>query len=132
MLLNNKWILLLWFLQSLFYHGIDVDEKCIVIVDKALILVLSDCESGLLQSLDLSSLPHGRSIAYSVGCVYMFLIYCFYHLTFLSNNFYGLSTLVGCWLSVFIRRNIYKFLNVCPFNYIAFAVSGEVGITETV
>ena len=42
--------------------------------------------------------------------------------------FNGLSALVGCWSAIFIRRIIYKFLNVCPFNYTAFAVSGKVGI----
>ena len=36
----------------------------------------SDCKSGLLQPLDLSSLLDGRSIAYSGGCLYIFLIYC--------------------------------------------------------
>ena len=53
------------------------------------------------------------SIAYSDGCLYIFLIYCFYHLTYLCNNFYGLSAfkIVGYWSSVFIRRIFYKFLN---------------------
>ena len=37
------------------------------------------------------------------------------------------STLVGCWSSVYIRMIIYKFLNVCPFDYTAVAVSGKVG-----
>ena len=41
--------------------------------------------------------------------------------------FYELSTLVGCWSSVYIRRIIYKFLNVCPFDYTAFVISGKVG-----
>ena len=36
--------------------------------------------------------------------------------------------MIFCWSSVFIRRIIYKFLNVCPFDYTAFAVSGKVGI----
>ena len=40
--------------------------------------------------------------------------------------FHDLSTLVGCWSSVSIRRIIYKFLNVCPFDYTAVAVSGKV------
>ena len=31
-------------------------------------------------------------------------------------HFYDLSALVGCWSSVSIRRIIYKFLNVCPFD----------------
>ena len=69
--------------------------------------------------------------SHSGGCFYIFLIYCFYHLTRLCNNFYGLSTLVGCSSSAFIRRIIYKFLNVCPFDYTAFAVSGEIGIPLT-
>ena len=42
-------------------------------------------------------------------------------------HFYDLSALVGCWFSVSIRRIIYKFLNVCPFEYMAVAVSGKVG-----
>ena len=68
-------------------------------------------------------------IAYSSWCLLIYiLIYCFYHLTYLWNNFYGLSALVGCWSSAFIRRIIYKLLNVCPFDYTAFVVSGKVGI----
>ena len=42
--------------------------------------------------------------------------------------FYSLSALVGCWSSAVIRRIIYKFLNVCHFDYTAFVVSGKVGI----
>ena len=38
------------------------------------------------------------------------------------------GALVGRWSSAFIRRIIYKFLNVCPFDYTAFVVSGKVGI----
>ena len=44
--------------------------------------------------------------------LYIFLIYCFYHLTCLCNNFYGLSALVGCWSSAFIRRIIYTILKM--------------------
>ena len=55
----------------------------------------------------------------------------FYHLTCLCNTFYDLSALVGCWSSAFIRKTIYIFLNVCRFEYTAFAVSGEVGIPYT-
>ena len=80
------------------------------------------------KSLDLRSLQDGRTIAYSGRCLYIYFYILFYHLTCLCNNFYGLSALVGCWSSVFIRRIIYKFLNACPFDYIAFAVSGKVGI----
>ena len=42
-------------------------------------------------------------------------------------HFYDLSTLVGCWSPVYKRRIIYTFLNVCPFYYTAFVVSGKVG-----
>ena len=42
------------------------------------------------------------------------------------THFYDLSALVGCWSSVYIRRIIYKFLNVCPFDNTAVAVSGKV------
>ena len=50
----------------------------------------------------------------------------------LCNNFYGLSILVACWSSAFIRRIIYKLLNVRPFDYTAFGVSGKVGILQLV
>ena len=33
----------------------------------------------------------------------------------------------GCWSSVSIRLIIYKFLNVRPFDYTSFALSGKVG-----
>ena len=66
--------------------------------------------------------------SHSSGCLDIFLIYCFYHLTCLCNNVYDLSVLAGCWPSAFIRMIIYKFLNVCPFDYTAFAVCGKVGI----
>ena len=68
--------------------------------------------------------------SHSGGCLYIFLIYCFYHLTCLCNNFYGLSALLGCWPLAFIMRTNYKFLNVCPFEYTAIAVSGKVGIPQ--
>ena len=42
-------------------------------------------------------------------------------------DFYNLSAWCGCWFVVYIRRFIYKFLNVCPFDYTAVAVSGKVG-----
>ena len=40
-------------------------------------------------------------------------------------HFYYLSALVS-WSSVSIRRIIYKFINLCPFDYTAVAVSGKV------
>ena len=42
-------------------------------------------------------------------------------------RFYDLSAWAGCWLVVYIRRFIYNFLNVCPFDYTAVAGSGKVG-----
>ena len=45
----------------------------------------------------------------------------------LCIHFYDLSAWCGCWFVVYIRRFIYKFLNVCPFDYTAVAVSGKVG-----
>ena len=38
-----------------------------------------------------------------------------------------ISAWSGCWFDVYIRRFIYKFLNVCPFDYTAVAGSGKVG-----
>ena len=46
---------------------------------------------------------------------------------FTCNDFYNLSAWGGCWFVVYIRRFIYKFLNVCTFDYTAVAVSGKVG-----
>ena len=42
-------------------------------------------------------------------------------------RFYDISAWGGCWFVVYIRRFIYKFLNVCPFDYMAVAGSGTVG-----
>ena len=65
-------------------------------------------------------------IAYFNGCPYIFLIYYYITIYVCVPNFYDLSALVGCWSSVSIRRIIYKFLNVCTFDYMAVAVSGKV------
>ena len=92
-----------------------------------MIFVPFDCYSGLIKPLDLNLLQDGRSIAYSGGCLYILLTYCFYHLRRLCNDFYGLSALVSCWSSVFIRKINYKLVNVRPFYYTVFAVSGIVG-----
>ena len=48
---------------------------------------------------------------------YIFLLYYIYHLCLTCNDFYDLSAWGGCWFVVYIRRFIYKFLNVCPFDY---------------
>ena len=47
-----------------------------------------------------------------------------YH--YITIYVYDLSALVGCWSSVSLRRIIYKFLNVCPFDYMAVAINGKV------
>ena len=43
----------------------------------------------------------------------------------------GLSALDGCWSSVFIKRIIYKFLNVRSFDYTASVINVKVGIPLT-
>ena len=53
---------------------------------------------------ELTSRRAEYNIAYSGGCLYIFLIYYFYHLTCLCNNFYGLSAVVGFWSSAFILK----------------------------
>ena len=42
-------------------------------------------------------------------------------------RFYDLSAWGGCWFVVYISRFIYKFLNVCPFDYTAVTGSWKVG-----
>ena len=59
--------------------------------------------------------------------LYIFLLYHIYHLCFTCIDFYDLSAWGGCWFDVYIRRFIYKFLNVCPFDYTVVAGSGKVG-----
>ena len=60
------------------------------------------------------------------GYPFIFLIYYYITIYVCVPHFYYLSALVGCWSSVSIRRIIYKFLNVCPFDFTAFVVSGKV------
>ena len=78
---------------------------------------------------ELASKRVQHSLLYRMS-LYIFDI-LFFHLTCLCNNFNGPSALVGYWSSAFIRRTIYKFLNVCPFDYTAFVVSGKVWIPLT-
>ena len=59
--------------------------------------------------------------------LYIFLQYHIYHLCFTCIDFYDLSAWGRCWFDVYIRRFIYKFLNVCPFDYTVVAGSGKVG-----
>ena len=46
---------------------------------------------------------------------------------FYVYRFYDLSAWGGCWFVVYIRRLIYKFLNLCPFHDRAVAGSWKVG-----
>ena len=55
-------------------------------------------------------------------CYIIFIIYALRVL-----DFYDLSAWGGCWFVVYIRRFIYKFLIVCPFDYTTVAGSGKVG-----
>ena len=59
--------------------------------------------------------------------LYIVLLYFIYHLCFTCIDFYEFSTWGGCWFVVYIRRFIYNFLNVCPFDYRAVAGSGKIG-----
>ena len=60
--------------------------------------------------------------------LYIFLLYNIYHQCFTCIDFYDLSARAGgCWFVVFISRFIYKFLNVCPFDYTAVAGVGKLG-----
>ena len=63
--------------------------------------------------------------------LYICLLYNIYQLCFTFIDFYKLSAWDGCWF-VYIRRFIYKFLNVCPFDYTAVAGSGTVGPVDQV
>ena len=49
------------------------------------------------------------------------------HLCFTCIDFNDLSAWGDCWFVVYIRRFIYKFLNICPFDYTAVVGSGKVG-----
>ena len=59
--------------------------------------------------------------------LYIFDINVFYYIC-LGITFYDLSALVDCWSSFSIRRIIYNFFNVCPFDNMVVAVSGKVEI----
>ena len=71
------------------------------------------------------SLPYSDITIY----IYIYLLFYIYHLCFTCNDFYYLSAWGCCWFVVYtcIMMFIYKFLNVCPFDYTAVAGSGKVG-----
>ena len=58
-----------------------------------------------------------KSDIYDLSCSYKWFTYAL--------------PLFDYWSSVLIRRIIYKFKNVFPFDYTAFAISEEVGIPLT-
>ena len=66
-----------------------------------------------------------HSLPYSDVTIYIFVI------LYLSSMLYVYLFLwplrFSCWFVVNIGRFIYKFLNVCPFDYMAVAGSGKVG-----
>ena len=72
-----------------------------------------------------------RSTAYFNGCPYLCLKNYYITIYDCVEHFYNLSALAGCWPSVSIRRIIYKFSNVCPFDYTVVAVSGKVVNSQT-
>ena len=73
-------------------------------------------------------MSRGIFAKYTMACrFYIFLLYYIYHLCFTCIDFYYLSAWGGCWFVVYIRRFIYKFLNVCPFDNTAVAENGKVG-----
>ena len=61
----------------------------------------------------------------------IFLIYIIFINYAVCIDFYDLSVWCGCWFVVYIRRFIYKFLNVCPFDYTAVAGSWVAVVTPT-
>ena len=74
---------------------------------------------GAPSATDLSSLSDGRSIACPIWMtLYIFLIDNIYYVCCTCIDFYVLSALGGCWFVVYIMWFIYKFSNLCPFDYI--------------
>ena len=59
--------------------------------------------------------------------LYIFLLHYIYHLCCTCIDFYDLSAWGGCWFVVYIRRFIYRFLNVSSFDFTAVAGNGKVG-----
>ena len=55
-----------------------------------------------------------------------FLIFDIYYQCCLCIDSYDLSAWCGCWFVVYIRKFIYKFVNVCPFDNTAVAGNGKV------
>ena len=67
-----------------------------------------------------------RRTAFFNGCPYILLYTIILLYLLVYHIFMTFSALVGCWSSVSMERIIYKFLNVCPFDYPAIAFSEKV------
>ena len=67
-----------------------------------------------------------HSLPYSDVTIYIFAISYLSSMLYVYRFLWPLR-LGGCCFDVYIRRFIYKFLNVCPFDYTAVAGSGKVG-----
>ena len=88
-------------------------------------LIVSRTPAAIRPELAFSRAEH--SLPYSDVTLYIFLLYHIYHLCFTCIDFYDLSAGGGWWFVVYIRRFIFKFLNMCPFDYTAVAGNGKVG-----
>ena len=86
--------------------------------------LLDGTPSAIRPELAFSRAEH--SLPYSDVTIYIFAILYLPSMLYVYR-FYDLSAWGGCWFVVYIRRFIYKFLNVCPFDYTAVAGSGKVG-----
>ena len=82
------------------------------------------CRGPLMSTVVLYCWCHGDGASVLLYfTLYIFDILLYYNICLCTTFFYYLSAMVGCWSSVSIRRIIYKFLNMCPFDYTAVAVS---------
>ena len=70
--------------------------------------------SAIRPGLAFSRAEH--SLPYLDVTIYIFAILYLWSMPFFDNDFYDLSAWGGCWFVVYIRRFIYKLLNVCPFD----------------
>ena len=77
------------------------------------------------MSLDTFDIPSAKSWWYIISRICLWIP--FYYLRWLCTGFLLPLRFVRCWSSVFIRRIICKFWNVCPFDYTGDAESGNVG-----
>ena len=93
--------------------------------------ILSPSVTVMQLNIFVASVQTAHSTAYFNGCPYIFLKYYCITIYVCVPHFNDLSALVGCWSSVSIRRIIYKFLNVCHFDYTPVAVSGKVEPSKT-